>query len=190
MPSKLIVVGTKYYDLLNPSHREISILDVATNLSGINRWTGWCRPSYSVAEHSLRVAEALPEHLRLSGLLHDGPEFVLGDVSAPLKSLLSDYQRLEQMWAAKFDEQFSIQSKNASVMAVDHLIRELERSVFCLDAGSCSTCCLDSTRDYWADFYRSNNVAAGAEMTSLFIQRYYDYLPKNAPTAVGVRGAL
>jgi len=82
-------------DLLDPTPLDIEIEDIAHGLAFVARWNGqtvgdW---PYSVAEHSLLV-EALfarmnPAHSakwRLAALLHDAPEYVIGDMISPVKA--------------------------------------------------------------------------------------------------------
>lgn len=75
----------KKFHYRNPFLSEICIEDIAHHLSLICRFTGACREFYSVAEHSIRVAEIVPSHLKLSALLHDAAEAYLNDISRPVK---------------------------------------------------------------------------------------------------------
>lgn len=75
----------KKFHYLNPQPEEINIKDIAHHLSLICRFTGATREFYSVAEHSIRVAEHVPPSLRLSALLHDASEAYLNDISRPVK---------------------------------------------------------------------------------------------------------
>lgn len=82
---------------------EIDIEEVAHGLSLICRFGAQCRLFYSVAQHSVLVAEQLPRRLRLCGLLHDATEAYLGDMIRPLKRLpqFAGYVDLERRaWAA------------------------------------------------------------------------------------------
>ena len=92
-------------DLLDPSPLDIEIEDIAHGLSRVARWNGqtsgdW---AYSVAQHSVHVValveDLLPDASRqdkLYALVHDAPEYVLGDLITPFKSAIaSDYKRLE-----------------------------------------------------------------------------------------------
>ena len=81
-------------DLLDPSPFDVEIEDIAHGLSRVARWNGqtageW---AYSVAQHSVLVERLvaildrdLPQRWRLAALLHDAPEYVIGDMITPLK---------------------------------------------------------------------------------------------------------
>ncbi len=73
--------------------------DIARSLAKLARWTGHTDDEeiYSVAQHCVMVSYLLePHELGLEGLLHDAHEFVLGDVSSPLKKEL-DCGRLREL---------------------------------------------------------------------------------------------
>lgn len=77
------------FDLLNPDPARIRIADIAHALARLCRYTGHIVPEwYSVAEHSCEVAARLGSRLRWAGLIHDAHEAYVGDVSAPLKSVM------------------------------------------------------------------------------------------------------
>ena len=79
-------------DLLDPAPLDIEIADIAHGLSFVARWNGQTHGDwpYSVAEHSLLVEELYdgPEEprWRLAALLHDAPEYVIGDMISPVKA--------------------------------------------------------------------------------------------------------
>jgi len=92
-------------DLLNPSPLDIEIEDIARGLSFQARWNGQTIGDfpYSVAEHSILV-EALfsrlypkaPPKWQLAALLHDAPEFVIGDMISPVKAAVGPgYKELD-----------------------------------------------------------------------------------------------
>lgn len=84
-------------DLLDPSPLDIEISDIAHGLARVARWNGQTQGehAFSVAQHSLLVAD-LFERLnpkasrddRLAALLHDAPEYVIGDMISPFKSVV------------------------------------------------------------------------------------------------------
>lgn len=76
------------FDLANPTAKQVDIRDIAHSLSLLCRFNGHCKRFYSVAEHSMNVADLLPNELKLWGLLHDAHEAYIGDVSRPLKKLM------------------------------------------------------------------------------------------------------
>jgi len=86
-------------DLLDPSPMDIEIEDIAHGLARVARWNGQTKGAhaFSVAEHSV-IVEALCVQLqptldtksRLLALLHDAPEYVIGDMISPFKAILGD----------------------------------------------------------------------------------------------------
>ncbi len=84
-------------DILSPSPMDIEISDIAHGLARVARWNGQTTGTYgySVAQHSVVVerlvqtnAPDLDQKWRLACLLHDGPEYVIGDMITPFKSVL------------------------------------------------------------------------------------------------------
>ncbi|MFN3835461.1 MAG: HD domain-containing protein [Glycocaulis sp.] len=92
-------------DLLDPSPFDIEIEDIAQGLARVARWNGQTigDHAFSVAEHSLIVERlcgelepSWPARWRLAALLHDAPEYVIGDMISPFKSALGlDYRDFE-----------------------------------------------------------------------------------------------
>lgn len=83
--------GKRFWPL-DPRPEEVNILDIAHALSLKCRFTGQCRCFYSVAQHSVHVAEVTGS---LWGLLHDAGEAYLADVATPVKKHLPDFHTLE-----------------------------------------------------------------------------------------------
>jgi 5'-deoxynucleotidase YfbR-like HD superfamily hydrolase len=92
-------------DLLDPSPFDVEIDDIAQGLARVARWNGQTMGdhAFSVAEHSV-IVEALcaelepgwPAAWRLAALLHDAPEYVIGDMISPFKAALGyDYKAFE-----------------------------------------------------------------------------------------------
>ena len=92
-------------DLLDPSPLDIEIEDIAHGLARVARWNGQTRGdhAFSVAQHSLLVEDLVGEMWpatsaadRLGALLHDAPEYVIGDMISPFKTALGvDYRQFE-----------------------------------------------------------------------------------------------
>jgi uncharacterized protein len=92
-------------DLLDPSPLDVEVGDIAHGLARVARWNGQTAGPhiFSVAQHSLLV-EAIAGHLdpaltnpsRLAVLLHDAPEYVIGDIISPFKAVVGDaYKAVE-----------------------------------------------------------------------------------------------
>lgn len=107
-------------DLLDPAPLDIEIADIAHGLAFVARWNGQTEGDwpYSVAEHSLLVEEiyarldarATPRW-RLAALLHDAPEYVIGDMISPVKGAVGPgYGALEERLAAAVHLRFGLPS--------------------------------------------------------------------------------
>lgn len=103
-------------DLLNPCVDDIFIEDIAASLSKLNRFTGYTSRLYSVAEHLLLGLEFVPAWDRLEWFCHDFSEAYLGDVSGPLKSLLKDYQVLEEIWEGAIAVRFGLKKATPGIV--------------------------------------------------------------------------
>lgn len=86
--------GRSFYPL-EPREDDLDVRDIAHALSLLCRFNGHCRCFYSVAEHSVRVAEILPARLALWGLLHDAAEAYLSDLPRPIKQQMPAFSRAE-----------------------------------------------------------------------------------------------
>ena len=93
-------------DLIDPSPLDVEIADIAHGLARVARWNGQTHGPeiFSVAQHSLLVEFLFseqqpdaPDTARLAALLHDAPEYVIGDMISPFKAAVGgDYKRVEE----------------------------------------------------------------------------------------------
>ena len=105
-------------DLLDPTPVDIEIEDIAHGLAFVARWNGQTKGDFpfSVAEHSLLVEEIYgrlvpeaPVKWRLAALLHDAPEYVIGDMISPVKAAVGpDYGTLDDRLAAAIHIRFGL----------------------------------------------------------------------------------
>ncbi|WP_156418023.1 HD family hydrolase [Aureimonas sp. AU4] len=103
-------------DLLDPSPLDIEIADIAHGLARVARWNGQTKGdhAFSVAQHSLIVEEIVARtdpdpRWRLAALLHDGPEYVIGDMISPFKSVLGpDYRVIEARLQGAIHRRFGL----------------------------------------------------------------------------------
>jgi len=105
-------------DLLDPSPLDVELADIAHGLARVARWNGQTRGdhAFSVAQHSL-IAEAIFHRLNpsatpddmLMALLHDAPEYVIGDMISPFKSVVGGgYKSVEARLEAAVHLRFSL----------------------------------------------------------------------------------
>ena len=105
-------------DLLDPTPVDIEIEDIAHGLAFVARWNGQTMGDfpYSVAEHSLLVEELFrrvvpdaPSKWCLAALLHDAPEYVIGDMISPVKAAVGPgYSALDDRLAAAVHLRFGL----------------------------------------------------------------------------------
>ncbi|MDO7557660.1 MAG: HD family hydrolase [Loktanella sp.] len=105
-------------DLLDPTPMDIEVEDIAHGLAFVARWNGQTKGdyAYSVAEHSLLVTDIFttqnpnaPVKWQLAALLHDAPEYVIGDMISPVKAAVGpSYGELDDRLTAAIHIRFGL----------------------------------------------------------------------------------
>ncbi|MEI7597706.1 MAG: HD family hydrolase [Aestuariivirga sp.] len=128
-------------DLLNPSPLDIEVEDIAHGLARVARWNGQTKGdhAFSVAQHCVLVEElalqldpGLDRAARLTALLHDAPEYVVGDMISPFKAALGlDYKAFENRLLAAIHIRFGLKAQAPQKLELfikkcDHLAAYLE----------------------------------------------------------------
>ena len=108
-------------DLLDPTPMDIEIEDIAHGLAFVARWNGQTHGdfAYSVAEHSILVEQIFtslypnePLKWRLAALLHDAPEYVIGDMISPVKAAIgANYGELDDRLMSAIHIRFGLPAK-------------------------------------------------------------------------------
>ena len=129
-------------DLLDPSPLDIEMDDIAHGLARVARWNGQTEGShiFSVAQHSLLVealARAKVPRLdakgRLAVLLHDAPEYVIGDMISPFKAVIGgSYKAVERRLLAAIHLRFGLPVKLPEPL--QELVKTADRSAAYLEA--------------------------------------------------------
>ena len=114
-------------DLLDPSPLDIEIADIAHGLARVARWNGQTRGAhaFSVAQHcvlveklALDLSSRLAREARLMALLHDAPEYVVGDLISPFKAAIGfNYKALELKLQAVIHLRFGLPVLVPAVLA-------------------------------------------------------------------------
>ena len=111
-------------DLLDPSPLDVEIEDIAHGLARVARWNGQTNGdhAFSVAQHSLLV-ETVFSHMdtgataaaKLAALLHDAPEYVIGDMISPFKAVVGGgYKEVEKRLQSAVNLRFSLPAVTSS----------------------------------------------------------------------------
>lgn len=129
-------------DILSPSPMDIEISDIAHGLARVARWNGQTKGpfAYSVAQHSVLVerlvqanAPTLDQKWRLATLLHDGPEYVIGDMITPFKAVLGNqYKEIEAGLEAAIHLRFGLPANLPAY--VKAIIKRADRMAAWLEA--------------------------------------------------------
>ena len=129
-------------DLLDPSPLDVEIEDIAHGLARVARWNGQTRgaAAFSVAQHCLLVESLVgrfrpraPAAWRLAALLHDAPEYVIGDLITPFKAAVGlDYKDLESRLQTAVHIRFGLPA-NLPTTATG-LIKRADRAAAFLEA--------------------------------------------------------
>jgi 5'-deoxynucleotidase YfbR-like HD superfamily hydrolase len=120
-------------DLLNPSPLDIEIADIAHGLARVARWNGQTNGAhiFSVAQHTLLVEAVMREQaprvdtrVRLAALLHDAPEYVIGDMISPFKAVLGgDYKAVEMRLLSAIHIRFGL-----TPVLADQITRQIKQA--------------------------------------------------------------
>lgn len=129
-------------DLLDPTPLDIEVEDIAHGLSFVARWNGqtigdW---PYSVAEHSLLVEQlfdranpGIAPRWKLAALLHDAPEYVIGDMISPVKAAIGPgYGALDDRLSAAIHLRFGLPA--VLPVAIKKAIKQADRISAWLEA--------------------------------------------------------
>lgn len=128
-------------DLLDPSPFDIEIEDIAHGLARVARWNGQTKGAhaFSVAQHCMLVERVVSELLpradrsvKLMALLHDAPEYVVGDLISPFKAAVGlDYKDFELQLLSAIHLRFALPAKTPSdaeklIKKADHIAAYFE----------------------------------------------------------------
>lgn len=129
-------------DLLDPSPLDIEVADLARGLARVARWNGQTQGehAFSVAQHAILVERiaaemdpSLSDGARLTVLLHDAPEFVIGDLITPLKAVIGgEYGAVEARLLAALHLRFGLPATPSLDLA--RLAKRADRAAAALEA--------------------------------------------------------
>jgi 5'-deoxynucleotidase YfbR-like HD superfamily hydrolase len=129
-------------DLLDPSPLDVEIEDIAHGLARVARWNGQTSGEhiFSVAQHTLlvelmakRQTGGLDRRLGLALLLHDAPEYVIGDMITPFKAVIGEsYKAVEKRLLAAIHLRFGLPPELPKDL--EKLIKAADRAAAYLEA--------------------------------------------------------
>jgi uncharacterized protein len=135
-------------DLLDPSPLDVEIADIAHGLARVARWNGQTSGAhiFSVAQHTLLVEAVMraasprvDDRVRLAALLHDAPEYVIGDMISPFKAVLGgDYKVVEKRLLAAIHIRFGLPPVLSA--EIEKQIKAADRGAAFLEATELAGC--------------------------------------------------
>ncbi|MFC0218148.1 hydrolase [Pseudochelatococcus lubricantis] len=145
-------------DLIDPSPLDVEIEDIAHGLARVARWNGQTKGAhiFSVAQHTLLVElfadaaadPALTREARLAVLLHDGAEYVVGDIISPFKAVLGDsYRDVEKRLLAAIHIRFGLPPQPSPALA--GAIKRADRAAAFYEATRLAGFDLDEARGFF-----------------------------------------
>ncbi|MEN3930259.1 HD family hydrolase [Microvirga sp. W0021] len=122
-------------DLINPAPIDVELEDIAHGLSRVARWNGQTTGEhiYSVAQHSLLVERIisilnpdLDKSIQLAALIHDAPEYVIGDMISPFKAIIGGtYKEVEARLMSAIHVYFKLPA--SAPKSVSRLVKEADQ---------------------------------------------------------------
>ena len=144
-------------DLLDPSPLDVEIEDIAHGLARVARWNGQTSGAhiFSVAQHCLLVeaiarvrGPQLDRSVRRAVLLHDAPEYVIGDMISPFKAVIGDaYKAVEQRLLTVIHLRFGLPP--ALPIALTRLIKQSDQGAAYLEATRLAGFCDKEARRFF-----------------------------------------
>lgn len=176
-------------DLLDPSPLDIEIEDIAHGLSRLARWNGqtsgdW---AFTVAQHSLlvetlfgRYRTRAPRKWCLAALLHDAPEYVIGDLITPFKAVLSiDYKTFEERLQSAIHIRFELPTILPPQLA--RLVKRADRAAAHVEARRLAGFSGQEARRFFGQGPGTEGIDLApmppGEAKSRFLKRFYDLFP-------------
>jgi 5'-deoxynucleotidase YfbR-like HD superfamily hydrolase len=172
-------------DLLDPSPLDVEIADIAHGLARVARWNGQTKGAhaFSVAQHCLLVERiagelkpVLSREARLAALLHDAPEYVVGDLISPFKAAVGiDYKDFELRLLAAIHVRFGLPAKMPA--AVTALIKHADQISAFHEATQLAGFSTDEARKYFGVPPRGTRFPRlvplpTAEAQALYLERF------------------
>ncbi len=146
-------------DILDPSPVDVELSDIAHGLARVARWNGQTRGDYpfSVAQHSVLVLsifsamnpESGPES-RLYALLHDAPEYVMGDIISPFKAAMGgNYKEVENRLLGAVHLHFALNA--TAPAAVQKQIKRADKEAAFHEAVQLAGFSVDEARKFFGE---------------------------------------
>jgi uncharacterized protein len=146
-------------DLLDPSPLDVEIEDIAHGLARVARWNGQTKGNaiFSVAQHCVLVADIVdaiaPQtslQARLMVLLHDAPEYVIGDMISPFKAVIGEsYKEVEARLLAAIHLRFGLPT--VTPHPVRSLIKRADRIAAFFEATELAGFSVEEARHFFGD---------------------------------------
>ncbi len=169
-------------DLLDPSPVDVEIEDIAHGLARVARWNGQTTGvlPFTVAQHSLLVVDFCaairpewPAKWRLAALLHDAPEFVIGDMISPFKSALGEgYRTIERRLQTAIHLRFGLPA--ALPDAVAKTIKRADRASAFFEATQLAGFSVEEARVLFGPPEGAPAVTLAIEPTAAVQSRYLE----------------
>jgi hypothetical protein len=172
-------------DLFDPSALDIEIEDIAHGLARVARWNGQTIGPlpFSVAQHSVIVEELCaivrpdwPTDWKLAALLHDAPEYVIGDLISPFKHALGgDYRRIERRLQQEIHIRFSLPRDLPD--GIEKAIKKADRASAFFEATQIAGFKAKEARELFGDTtgfpFRAIVAVTAAEAQAAYLARFH-----------------
>ena len=182
-------------DLLDPSPFDVEIDDIAQGLARVARWNGQTHGdhAFSVAEHSViveRICTGLepdwPARWRLAALLHDAPEYVIGDMISPFKAALGyDYKAFEARLEGAIHMRYGLPAELPD--AVHALIKRADRICAFFEATQIAGFTVEEARKFFGRPPRAITLSIKPKPANLaqreFLDRFHALLRRSEAEA-------